>query len=110
VAVVWGEGLAARFGSTVGVSFDATDTRLVYEATATNNDVEVLFRESLAIPTEVKALVAIGGGRAIDCAKYLAHLLRKPAIVVPTAISNDGFCSPFSSLLVQGRRRTMKTI
>jgi glycerol-1-phosphate dehydrogenase [NAD(P)+] len=54
--------------------------------------------------------VAVGGGRAIDCAKYLAHLIQKPLVVVPTAISNDGFCSPFSSLLVQGQRRTMRTV
>jgi glycerol-1-phosphate dehydrogenase [NAD(P)+] len=110
VAVFWGEGLASRFGRTVCVSFDATDTRLAFEATATSHDVEVLFRESLRIPVHVKAIVAIGGGRAIDSAKYLAHLLQKPLIVVPTAISNDGFCSPFSSLLVQGQRRTMRTV
>ncbi len=110
VAVLWGEGLVKRFGGTVGVSFDATDTHLAFEATATSHDIETLFQESLRIPPQVKALVAIGGGRAIDCAKYLAHLLQKPLVVVPTAISNDGFCSPFSSLLVQGQRRTMRTV
>jgi glycerol-1-phosphate dehydrogenase [NAD(P)+] len=110
VALFWGEGLAVRFGSTVRVSLDATDTNMSYEATATSHDIESLFRESLQVPPQVKALVAIGGGRAIDCAKYLAHLLQKPLVVVPTAISNDGFCSPFSSLLVQGRRRTIRTV
>jgi glycerol-1-phosphate dehydrogenase [NAD(P)+] len=110
VAVLWGEGLVERFGRTVCVSFDATDTHLAFEATATNHDVETLFQDMLRIPTQIKALVAIGGGRAIDCAKYLAHLMQKPLIVVPTAISNDGFCSPFSSLLVQGQRRTMRTV
>ncbi|HEY5955145.1 MAG TPA: iron-containing alcohol dehydrogenase family protein [Polyangiaceae bacterium] len=110
VAILWGEGLEARFGGTVRISCDATDIQLAYEATATHHDAETLFRESLQIPASVQALVALGGGRAIDCAKYMAHLLQKPLMVVPTAISNDGFCSPFSSLLVLGKRRTVRTV
>jgi len=110
VAVLWGEGLRERFGGTVQISLDATDTRLLFEADATTHDIEELFRLSLRLPPQLKALVAIGGGRAIDCAKYLAHLIQKPLVVVPTAISNDGFCSPFSSLLVEGKRRTLRTV
>jgi glycerol-1-phosphate dehydrogenase [NAD(P)+] len=110
VAILWGEGLSQRFGATIRVSLDATDTTLLYESTATDNDIESLFRQSLELPLQVKAIVAIGGGRAIDCAKYLAHLLQKPLVAVPTAISNDGFCSPFSSLLIKGHRRTLRTV
>ena len=80
VAVLWGEGLRERFGGTLGVSFDATDTRLLFEADATTHDIEALVRLSLKLPAQVKALVAIGGGRAIDCAKYLAHLIQKPLV------------------------------
>ena len=110
VAVLWGEGLRTRFGGTLRISCDATDIRLLFETDATTHDIEALFRLSLQLPVGLKALVAIGGGRAIDCAKYLAHLIQKPLVVVPTAISNDGFCSPFSSLLVEGKRRTMRTV
>lgn len=110
VALFWGDGLRERFGSTVQVSLDATDTILAFESAASSHDIEVLFAESLRIPPRVGALVAIGGGRAIDCTKYLAHLLKKPLVVVPTAISNDGFCSPFSSLLVRDQRRTTRTV
>lgn len=110
VALFWGEGLKERLGNTVHVSLDATDVSVLFEDIAQSHDIEALFRTSLRLPQRVKALVAIGGGRAIDCAKYLAHLLQKPVIVVPTAISNDGFCSPFSSLLIEGQRRTMRTV
>lgn len=110
VALLWGDGMSERFANTVRISFDATDITVAFESTATNNDVEVLFQESLRIGPRVSALVAIGGGRVIDCAKYLAHLLKKSLVVVPTAISNDGFCSPFSSMLVRGQRRTMRTV
>ena len=46
----------------------------------------------------------------IDCCKYTAHLRQLPLVSVPTLISNDGFASPFSSLLVEGSRRTVKTV
>ncbi|MGC4067483.1 MAG: iron-containing alcohol dehydrogenase [Polyangiaceae bacterium] len=110
VAILWGEGLKDRFGATIGVSLDATDVSVAFEAVAQSHDIETLFRLSLRIPPRVKAIVAVGGGRAIDCAKYIGHLLQKPVVVVPTAISNDGFCSPFSSLLVEGNRRTVRTV
>jgi glycerol-1-phosphate dehydrogenase [NAD(P)+] len=110
VALVWGEGLAERFGERVRISLDATDVKVVFEETASDNDVETLFRTSLRLPFRTDALLAVGGGKAIDCAKYIAHLQQKPLVVVPTAISNDGFCSPFSSLLANGARRTMKTV
>jgi glycerol-1-phosphate dehydrogenase [NAD(P)+] len=110
VAILWGEGLKERFGATIGVSLDATDVSVPFEAVAQSHDIETLFRLSLRIPPRVKAIVAVGGGRAIDCAKYIGHLLQRPVVVVPTAISNDGFCSPFSSLLVEDQRRTVRTV
>jgi glycerol-1-phosphate dehydrogenase [NAD(P)+] len=55
----------------------------------------------------VDAVVGIGGGKALDCAKYLAFLARLPYLAVPTSLSNDGFCSPQSSLTMGGRRRSL---
>ncbi len=40
-------------------------------------------------------------------AKYLAFLARLPYYAVPTSLSNDGFCSPQSSLTIRGRRKSM---
>lgn len=59
------------------------------------------------LPGQVSAVVGLGGGRALDVAKYVASLGRLPYFSVPTSLSNDGFCSPQSSLLVQGKRRSL---
>ncbi|MEU3531455.1 iron-containing alcohol dehydrogenase family protein [Streptomyces murinus] len=44
------------------------------------------------------AVVGIGGGKIIDCAKYSAARIGLPLVVVPTNLSHDGICSPVSNL------------
>ena len=39
--------------------------------------------------------------------KGVAFLARLPYYATPTSLSNDGFCSPQSSLTVQGRRKSL---
>ncbi len=53
------------------------------------------------------AIVGVGGGKALDVAKYVAFLAKLPYYAVPTSLSNDGFCSPQSSLVMEGRRRSL---
>ncbi|AUX24003.1 dehydrogenase [Sorangium cellulosum] len=60
-----------------------------------------------ALPGRCDAVVGLGGGRALDIAKYLAFLARLPFLAAPTSLSNDGFCSPSASLTVAGRRRSL---
>ena len=67
-------------------------------------DVIALFA---GLPKKVSAIVGIGGGKALDSAKYLAFLARLPFLAVPTSLSNDGFCSPQSSLTLEGKRKSM---
>jgi glycerol-1-phosphate dehydrogenase [NAD(P)+] len=59
------------------------------------------------LPSTVDAVIGVGGGRAIDVAKYVAFLGRWPFYAIPTSLSNDGFCSPQSSLTVDGKRRSL---
>ena len=59
------------------------------------------------MPKKVKAVVGLGGGKALDVAKYVAFLARLPYYAVPTSLSNDGFSSPQSSLTIAGRRRSL---
>lgn len=44
------------------------------------------------------ALVAVGGGRVIDAAKYAAARLGLPLVAVATNLAHDGICSPVSTL------------
>lgn len=110
VALLWGEGVKALCGPTVEVSLAAAGLTVLHEETVSSNAVETLFAASLAVPPAAEAVVALGGGKALDAGKYWALLLQKPLAVVPTAVSNDGFCSPSSSLTVGGRRRSLKTV
>ena len=56
---------------------------------------------------EADAIIGFGGGKALDVAKYLAFLFRLPYFSVPTSLSNDGFCSPQSSLTIDERRHPL---
>ena len=59
------------------------------------------------LPSRAQAVLGLGGGKALDTAKYVAFLSRLPYIAIPTSLSNDGFCSPQSSLTLDGKRRSL---
>ena len=59
------------------------------------------------MPSSCRALVGVGGGKALDVAKYTASLTGLPYFAVPTSLSNDGFCSPQASLTLKGKRRSL---
>lgn len=60
-----------------------------------------------SLPGDVSAIIGLGGGRALDVAKYVAFLARLPNIALPTSLSNDGFCSPGASLTMGGVKRSL---
>ncbi len=64
----------------------------------------------LNIASEVKAdtIIGVGGGKAIDVAKYSAYLANTYFISVPTAPSHDGIASPFASIRDMGKPVSMK--
>lgn len=59
------------------------------------------------LPAKTRAIVGFGGGKALDVAKYVSFLTRVPYLAVPTSLSNDGFCSPQSSLTLAGQRKSL---
>lgn len=62
-----------------------------------------------AVPSSCRAVVGVGGGKALDVAKYTAGLAGLPYFAVPTSLSHDGFCSPQASLTLEGKRRSLPT-
>jgi glycerol-1-phosphate dehydrogenase [NAD(P)+] len=59
------------------------------------------------LPSGCDAIFGVGGGKALDFAKYVAGLAGIAYYSVPTSLSNDGFCAPQSSLLLRGRRKSL---
>jgi len=59
------------------------------------------------VPPSCKVLIGVGGGKALDVAKFIASLAGLPYFAVPTSLSNDGFCSPQASLTLEGKRRSL---
>lgn len=88
-------------------SLAAQDIELADQIVVDGNSFEDVVTLFSGMPGKVGAIVGIGGGKALDSAKYLAFLSRLPYLAVPTSLSNDGFCSPQSSLTIGGRRRSL---
>lgn len=83
------------------------------QCVAQESVVDASFETAIAIfrqlPSTIDAVVGVGGGRAIDLAKYVSALAYRPFYAVPTSLSNDGFASPQASLTMAGRRRSFPT-
>jgi len=95
--------LLARFDDSLVTEQIEILQRLPVSA-ASFEQAEAIFR---GLPSATTAVIGMGGGKALDVAKYVSFLARLPYIAVPTSLSNDGFCSPQSSLTIAGRRRSL---
>jgi len=73
----------------------------------TDNDFEQAVLQFARLPRGVTAILGLGGGKALDTAKYVAFLAKLPYFAVPTSLSNDGYCSPQASLMLAGKRRSL---
>ena len=71
--------------------------------------IEEAVRLLRAVPPSCRALIGVGGGKALDVAKFTASLAGLPYFAVPTSLSSDGFCSPQASLTLEGKRRSLPT-
>jgi len=107
IALYWGEGIEALVGVPLRTSLDMFEIDVAHEHVVTEVDVDAVTHSAFFL-SGVAAIVGVGGGMALDFAKYAAHLLKIPFISVPTAISNDGFSSPSASLTVLGKRKSVK--
>jgi glycerol-1-phosphate dehydrogenase [NAD(P)+] len=109
VALFFGEGIKDLLFNQIQISFESSEIKILYEEVVSTNNIDDAFASAKKLPGRTKAIIAIGGGMAVDYCKYVSFITQLPLISVPTIISNDGFCSPLSSLTVNERRKTVKT-
>lgn len=54
------------------------------------------------LPPEVEVIYGVGGGLASDAAKFIGHMNHLPVVVIPTALSVDGFFTALVALREEG--------
>jgi len=108
IALFMGEGIEDLVGPPLQNGLDQWNIEVRHRQAVSAVDIESITQMAFSLPS-VAAIVGIGGGKALDFAKYAAHLLKLPFVSIPTAISNDGFSSPSSSLTVAGKRKSVKS-
>ncbi|MDY0300575.1 MAG: iron-containing alcohol dehydrogenase family protein [Trichlorobacter sp.] len=110
VAVFWGTGIKNLFSNIIDVSFASSSIEVVYEEEVTGNNIDDAFAASKRLPFETQLVIAVGGGMAVDYCKYVAFSRQLQMFAVPTLISNDAFASAISSLVIDGTRKSVKTV
>lgn len=50
------------------------------------------------IATDINCIVAMGGGKILDVAKYAAFISKRPFLSIPTTMAHDGIVSPIAVL------------
>lgn len=106
-AIFFSEGIEEIFGEKLYDSLNTANITVLHRDIISDINIENIVHNAFKIPKSADVLIGIGGGKALDYAKYCAHILALPFISIPTSVSNDGFCSPNSSLLVDGKRQTV---
>jgi glycerol-1-phosphate dehydrogenase [NAD(P)+] len=107
VVVLASKGLAAAIGKDPGQLLKSSAAEVVLNVEVSDNSFELATELFRNLPGRVDAVIGIGGGKALDVAKYIAFLGRLRYYAVPTSLSNDGFCSPQSSLTIGGKRKSL---
>jgi glycerol-1-phosphate dehydrogenase [NAD(P)+] len=107
IALFWGEGIETLVGGRLKEGLEKHGISVLCEQTVSSLDIDEITHSAFSMAA-TEAVVGVGGGKALDFAKYVAHLLKIPFISIPTAISNDGFSSPSCSLTVGGKRKSVK--
>jgi glycerol-1-phosphate dehydrogenase [NAD(P)+] len=107
VAVLVSEGLHAPLQERAARALKDHAIEAVAWLEVSDTDLSSAARRFADLPGQIHAVVGVGGGKALDVAKYVSFLGRLPYYAVPTSLSNDGFCSPQVSLTVHGKRRSL---
>jgi glycerol-1-phosphate dehydrogenase [NAD(P)+] len=107
IACFFSAGIEDLAGDPFYKSLAKKEIKVIHKETIEETHIETIVRTALNIPGKVQALAGIGGGKALDYSKYAAHVLNIPFISIPTSLSNDGFCSPTSSLLVNNKKASL---
>ncbi len=107
VVLLLSTGLPATIVQRSKAALGGEEIDVIQETEVPSSSIEHAQKIFQDLPYSTDAVIGLGGGKALDVAKYVSFLARIPYIAAPTSLSNDGFCSPQSSLEVYGKRRSL---
>ena len=110
VLLISSQGLPSTFLHRIRAGFEKHGIEMTGDWIVNEASFETAQRMFADLPPSTQVIIAVGGGKAIDVAKYVAFLGKRPFCAAPTSLSNDGFCSPQSSLTVRGKRRSLPSM
>ncbi len=98
VAIVSGPHVASIWGKEVRELLEDSgfQVSVMIARNPTKEEADEVYEEVKGSSPDV--IIGVGGGKAIDVAKYVARKLGVDVVSFPTAASHDGIASPFSSL------------
>lgn len=85
------------------------DLPLVVQAEPHKADYDFLKDLAANIPPQVEVIYGVGGGLASDAAKFIGRTNNLPTIVIPTALSVDGFFTGLVAVRESGSVRYIET-
>src|SRR5687767_5816762 len=94
VALLSSAGLPKQYVDTIQRGLAAESVECLLFSQVQSATIEEAHTQYLRLPPGCDAVLGIGGGKALDVAKYAASLARVPYFAVPLSLANDGFCSP----------------
>lgn len=75
---------------------------LVVQAEPYNTEISFLDELAEGLPPQVEVIYGVGGGLVCDAAKYIGWKNNLPVIIVPTALSVDGFFTALVAVRKEG--------
>ena len=80
-------------------SFRNSDVKVIYEhfnRECTHGEIRRISR--MVKDNSINVIIGIGGGKTHDTAKAVGHLMKIPAVIVPTVASTDGPCTALAAI------------
>ncbi len=92
--IVSGTGYTRKIADDIATMLDSS---AIVRLCISSNDIHAISSiEHTILRNEVSLVLAIGGGKVLDTAKYACSNMNIPMLAFPTALSNDGISSPIA--------------